>query len=435
MSRKKEATFKNLGINKESLFEKLGDVILSIGNTIEHIDETLGGIEDEHRIDPFDLESLQDNAALCAGALVKLKNDLVCLYRIDGDVYEDLLYSIVKAVNCLGNRVRSMTVSHNAMVCYYSKQEVIEVPVVPADPDPVDPADGADGVPIVPVVVRRRGRPPAKAKGATCQVVQVPVLARKRLDATTIDEPIEEIKINILSRIVSKAPIDITCEKCQVKMVKPVDEVGVVICPICNRVEYQEEIIVEDSNGGSGTTETKRKPGNDVKFYELINSIQGKLVIEEKLEAVVTDAINQAKINFKCGIDSYTTLDKWLRNSRDDGGSGKKKYNKIYKYGPLIYSIVSGFELASLSDREYDMIEAAYDIIYVNYRETNCKNVSGESTNSIKAEFYIEKLIDIYVNDFKRVKALKEVIPPRTSKSNSTHTIVWNNINNLGLLK
>jgi hypothetical protein len=177
------------------------------------------------------------------------------------------------------------------------------------------------------------------------------------------------------------------------------------------------------------------KLGNDVKFYELVNSIQGKLEIEEKLADIVNDAITQAKANFRYGVDGYHTLDKWMRNCRDNGGSGKKKYNKIYKYGPYIYSQVSGFELASLTDHEYDMIEAAYSIIYVNYRDTNCKNVSGESGKSIKAEFYVEKLIDIYVKDFKRVKALKEVIPPRTSRSNSDHTIVWNKINDLKLLK
>lgn len=435
MSKKKESAFKNLGINKEMLFEKLGDVMLNINFAIEHISETLEEISEEHKIDPFDLECLQDNTKLCSLALVKLKKDLVCLYRIDGDVYEDLLYSIVKAANCLGNRTKALIGSHNAMVCHYSKEEVREVVV---EEQPVD----LDGQPIEPLVVpapvviapRRRGRPPAKAKGVQVVVAPVEVTPRRVLDATAVDVEIEEIKINILTRVANRLPADITCEKCQVKMIPPVDEPGVVVCPVCNGIEYQEEITTDDGHV-THSTETKRKPGNDVKFYELINAIQGKLEVEEKLAATVQEAVEQAKANFRCGIDSYATLDKWIRNCRDNGGSGKKKYNKIYKYGPYIYAEVSGFELASLTDHEYDMIEAAYDIIYVNYRETNCKSVSGESGKSIKAEFYVEKLIDIYVKDFKRAKALKEVIPPRTSKSNSDHTIVWNKINSLGLLK
>lgn len=432
MSRKQEATFKNLGIGKELLFEKIKDVILSIDNALSHVNETVDAVSEEHRVDPFDFECMRDNAMLGEKALTSLKNSLVCLFRIDGDVYEDLLYSIVKAINCLGNRTRSLITSHNAFVCFYSKQEIIEV-------NPThDTPDGTTGVTLVYTEVpapRRRGRPSAKNKVSVVKKVEVaPVEPRVILDATTIDVEIEEIKINILARVVHKPLVDTMCEVCQVKMEPLQEEPNVLKCGGCGGIEYQEEVITEEGNTG-GTTETKRKPGNDVKFSELINSIQGKLVIEPKFEEIVHECISEARRHFNCGVDSYDQLDTWLRCCRDGKNDNKKKYNKIYKHCPYIYSQVSGFELASITDSEYAMISAAYDIIYSNYRETNCKNVSGESTNSIKAEFYIEKLIDCYVKDSKRANALKKVIPTRTDKSNSSHTIVWNHINSLGLLK
>jgi TolB-like protein len=74
------------------------------------------------------------------------------------------------------------------------------------------------------------------------------------------------------------------------------------------------------------------------------------------------------------------------------------------------------------------MIEKVYSYISSNFRELHCKLVSNQSTKSIKAEFFVDRLIDLYVTDVRRQRALKAVIARKTSESNAGNELIWKHV-------
>jgi hypothetical protein len=230
----------------------------------------------------------------------------------------------------------------------------------------------------------------------------------------------------------SSGNFNISCQQCELQLVETFEEGNPILkCPKCGFKEYSFTEVAEEDEGSvtlGAVTETKRKPGGGSKFIEVMDAIQGKLDIKPKDKNLVENAIKEAKKHFKNTIVSYDVFNKWFRDKHFKSNSnvdGIKKYPAIYKHGPYIYSSYTGIELASVTDTEFSKIEAAYSLIALKFRSIHFEKMSGKSNKSIKPEFYIEKLIEMYVKDIRRQKALKSVISSKADDSNSVHDAVW----------
>ncbi len=409
-------SFKNLGINRDLLFEQIEEAVWNITHTLDHVENTLNSITPENKIDDFDLLSLQEGLDLNREKFKAVKQ----AFRRSGG-YEELLYAAVKSMNSLIKGVGVSASLHNALILFYSKQEEVttggdadEAPEVPQEEIPVKP--------------RGRGRPARGAKRVAVQKV-APVSTRTLLTGLL---PVvflqEEIKVNTLLRS-GERPVE-QCQECEVALVET-EEKGILECPTCGAQSFQEAESGRQEHTVVQATETKHKRGGDQRFVELTQSIQGKLTIRDKDRELVEEAIAEARKAFPHGAEDYNDINAWLRGTKVKSSAapkGVKKYDTIYKYAPHIYSKVTGFELSSFTDREFSMIEKVYSYISSNFRELHCRLVSNQSTKSIKAEFFVDRLIDLYVTDVRRQRALKAVIARKTSESNAGNELIWKHV-------
>lgn len=431
MSKKNSGIDKHVGVNKDLLFSKIGEAITAIGEALETVETTLDTITKAHEVDIFDHDSLQDVYRLNSKRFNDVKNELRILNAIQGDVYEELLYGATKSMNLLINRVTAMVTLHNAMVETYVQPEILQVEAeVDAEPE-VEPEEEE----IVPIVPRKRGRPPAVKKAPVAKLVTVKT-PRKVLDAEFIEFEIVPIELKVIQFRAASASAaaleNAMCQQCSITLVKIEDAMK------CLKCGYKDYIVDDEDDDNTSSSfssqkstgsETKRKPGGDAKFIEVIDAIQGKLVVKAKDKDLVENAVETAKKYFNCRLNSYDDFNVWFRGKHSQSAgdvNGSKRYSSIYKYGPYIYSLVFGIELASIYDHEFIKIERAYNTINIGFREAYFNAVSrNQSNKSIKPEFYIERLIEMYVKDTGRQNTLKSVIASKADESNSIHDIVW----------
>lgn len=429
MSKKNSASDKHVGINKDLLFFKIGEAVTSIGEALDTVETTLRTITKAHEVDIFDHDSLQDVYNLNSKRFSDVKTELRILNSIQGDVYEELLYGATKSINLLINRVTSMVTLHNAMVETYIQPEELQAEEEP-QAEPEQEIEEEEEI-IQLVVPKKRGRPPTAKKTPMVKVV-VAKIPRKVLDAEFIEFEIVPIELKVIQfRAISasaSALENAMCQQCSITLVKVDSAMKCLKCGYKDYVVDDEEEETSSSGQKSTGTETKRKPGGDAKFIEVVDAIQGKLVVKPKDRNLVENAVEIARKYFNCRLNSYDDFNIWFRGKHSQGAgdvNGSKRYSSIYKYGPYIYSLVSGIELASIHDHEFNKIEFAYNTININFRDAYFKAVGDKSNKSIKPEFYIERLIEMYVKDTSRQNILKSVIASKADDSNSVHDIVW----------
>ena len=405
-------TFKNLGINKDLLFEQIKEAVGNITRTLEHIENTINTIVPDNKVDDFDLISITEGLELNKEKFKSVKQE----FRRAGG-YEELLYSAVKSINCLIKGVAVIAALHNAIVhfCLPEEEELLPQEAEPQEAEPQEEFKR-----------RGRGRPARGTRGV--HRPKVAPTARVALDAEPVLFTQKELKVNTLLRHADRE-IE-RCVDCDVPF-EETEEKGILECPLCGTQAFQEAEGDRQEHTVVQATETKHKRGGDQRFVELTQSIQGKLTIRDKDRDLVDEAIVEARKAFPHGAEDYNDINAWLHGTKVKSSAapkGVKKYNTIYKYAPHIYSKVTGFELSSFTDREFAMIEKVYSYISSNFRELHCKLVSNQSTKSIKAEFFVDRLIDLYVTDVRRQRALKAVIARKTSESNAGNELIWKHV-------
>lgn len=427
--------FKNLGINKDHLFEQVKEAIDNITNTLEHIENTINSIVPDNKVDDFDLLSLREGLELNKEKFKAVKQE----FRRAGG-YEELLYSAVKSVNCLIKGVAVSAALHNAIVHFCLPEE--EKAVTELQGRAVTELQGRAATELQEEIlsqgeevllqeaepqeeVKRRGRGRPARKTRKVPRPKAAQTTRVALDVEPVLFPQKELKVNTLLRHADREME--RCVDCGISF-EETEEKGILECPVCGTQAFQESEGDRQEHTVIQATETKHKRGGDQRFIELTQSIQGKLTIRDKDRTLVDEAIVEARKAFPHGAEDYNDINAWLRGTKVKSSAapkGVKKYDTIYKYAPHIYSKVTGFELSSFTDREFAMIEKVYSYISSNFRELHCKLVSNQSTKSIKAEFFVDHLIDLYVTDVRRQRALKAVIARKTSESNAGNELIW----------